>query len=410
MTRVLTTMMLAMVLFCGAGPSLATVLSGQRTFTYEAVALPVVDDDPAQARPLGIGPAANGGAAVDLRLKIQQFSSAVDMYVIILSSLDTSVVFNMKPDGSVQPIPVKDVYQALLSGEAEPWRKMTAPDSVDETLFSLPASSIPAGTYTVALLVTPRRSLDSFMLWMTDFSIPLSPPDPGKGLALYYPFSEGTGTILHDHSDNNLHGTILGGRWASGPASGYAISFNGLTGEADLPSRAADLVGSLKQGTISVWFYYEGIPLGNAVSPVLYLGENGFNNFLVIEVGQNSLSNEKLYFTVAAYGKLILCFDSGVNLTQGRWYHFAAVVSDAGNTGYLNGVEMAQRHYNAGNAGTMKFFADVPFRNVFSLGRGTTLAARSNSRFFTFKGGIGETRIYDRPLSAEEVRFLYEMR
>lgn len=231
------------------------------------------------------------------------------------------------------------------------------------------------------------------------------------GLVAHYRFDEGSGTTLHDATSNQFDGPIVNAAWGAGPVSGYALNFNGSTGRVDLSSPAAlSTIGGLSQGSISVWFYYRGIPAGNSISPIFYLGEAGFNNFLVIEVGHNSATNEKLYFTVAAGGSLILCFDSAANLPRNRWYHFVAVVGPNGNTGYLNGVEMTSRHYNSGNSSTVKFFDDVPIKEKLSLGRGTTLPAKSNSQVWTFYGAVGETRVYDRPLTAAEVQELYDLR
>lgn len=235
--------------------------------------------------------------------------------------------------------------------------------------------------------------------------------DTEDGLVAHYRFSEGGGTSLYDYTPNQFDGTILNAQWVTGPVYGHALNFNGSTGRADMTSAAAlSTIGSLTHGSISVWFYYRGIPAGNAISPIFYLGQAGYNNFLVIEVGHNAAGNEKLYFTVAAGGSLILCYDSAVNLQRNRWYHFVAVVGPNGNTGYLDGVEMTGRHYNFGNPSTVKFFANVPIQEKLSLGRGTTLPSKSNSQAWTFYGAVGETRVYDRPLTAAEVLELYDMR
>lgn len=251
-----------------------------------------------------------------------------------------------------------------------------------------------------------------FML-LAPFTLDIATAQGGTedGLMAHYEFAEGSGATLYDDTTNQFDGTINNASWVSGPVSGHALNFNGSSGKVDLSSAAAlSTVGGLSQGSISVWFYYRGIPAGNSISPVFYLGEKGFNNFLVIEVGHNNVSNEKLYFTVAAGGSLTLCFDSGTNLQRNRWYHFVAVVGPNGNTGYLNGVEMTARHYNFGNPSTVKFFADVPIKEIFSLGRGTTLPGKSNSQAYTFYGAVGETRIYDRPLTAVEAQELYDLR
>lgn len=71
------------------------------------------------------------------------------------------------------------------------------------------------------------------------------------------------------------------------------------------------------------------------LSKIVYLGQAGFNNLLIIEVGYTNVTNEKLYFTVAVGGSLIPCYDSATNLQKNRWYHLVAVVGPTDNTGYL---------------------------------------------------------------------------
>lgn len=258
-----------------------------------------------------------------------------------------------------------------------------------------------------------KKRLSALLLFSLAFTLGSSAAwgDTTDGLVAHYGFAEGGGTTLHDDTPNQFDGPIFNASWVTGPVSGNALSFNGSTGRVDLSSTAAlSTIGGLSEGSISVWFYYRGIPTGNSISPIFYFGEQGYNNFLVIEVGHNQINNEKLYFTVAAGGSLILCFDSGANLQRNRWYHFVAVVGPDGNTGYLNGVEMSTRHYNYGDPSTVEFFADVPIQEKLSLGRGTTLPAKSNSKVYTFYGAVGETRVYDRSLTALEVQALYDMR
>ncbi|HWN69188.1 MAG TPA: hypothetical protein VNM90_16225, partial [Haliangium sp.] len=115
------------------------------------------------------------------------------------------------------------------------------------------------------------------------------------GLVAHYNFSEGSGATLHDSTTNQFDGPIVTASWVTGPVYGNALDFNGSSGRVDLSSAAAlSTIGGLNHGSISVWFYYRGIPAGNSISPVFYLGESGFNNFLVIEVGHNAVGNEKL--------------------------------------------------------------------------------------------------------------------
>ncbi|HDI74727.1 MAG TPA: LamG domain-containing protein, partial [Thermoprotei archaeon] len=67
-------------------------------------------------------------------------------------------------------------------------------------------------------------------------------------------------------------------------------------------------------------------------------------------------------------GKPVLCFDSRFNLKLGKWYHLVVTVSDQGNTAYLNGVELTDRHYNFGSPKMRLFLADIPSKELLAIG------------------------------------------
>lgn len=239
--------------------------------------------------------------------------------------------------------------------------------------------------------------------------IAASPATLEDGLVVDYPFDEGAGTVLYDHSPNRVNGFIISGQWTSGVVGPYALGFRGR-GRVDVPGSAGwrTTVGRLPKGSISVWFRYEGFARGAAIAPILYLGDDAGANALIIEVGHPAPDErQKLYFTVALKGEPVQCFDSNMPLQPGRWYHFVAVVGDRFNTGYLNGREMVNRHYNAGGPFSHEFFASVPSPDLFTQAFG---AAAIDARFASLVGALDEVRIYDRPLSAAEVRALYARR
>ena len=100
----------------------------------------------------------------------------------------------------------------------------------------------------------------------------------------------------------------------------------------------------------------------------------------------------------------LLCFDSNFDLATDTWYHFAVVVGPGGNTGYLNGLEMTDRHYNFGGPTTRRFFSDVPNKQVLWLGRGR-FAYGTDEQYHN--GAIDEVRIYSRSLSADDIGAYY---
>lgn len=235
-------------------------------------------------------------------------------------------------------------------------------------------------------------------------------PNLMKGLIAYWSFDDDEGEIVKDESVNHLNGTGYLITYETGK-SGLAVSFNDPQAKVVFPSinnEAPDIISELQTGSISIWFKYQS--LGAQILPIFYFGESETgtpHNSLIIEIGHGrgiNPSNKRLYFTIVNQG---FCYDSGVNLLENTWYHFVAIVSITGNTGYLNGVEMTNRNYNLGsNSSYSDFFNDVPVRKLLSIGYGRY---GQEDLFFSFKGSIDEVRLYDRPLTGVEVTKLFKL-
>ena len=231
-----------------------------------------------------------------------------------------------------------------------------------------------------------------------------------KGLVAHWGFNNDAGTTIFDESGNYCNGVSYEVDYVDG-ISGKAIQFNSVKDAVFFPDKNQDApakIGSLSVGTISVWFNFQNA--GSQVLPIFYFGEESSDkphNSLIIEIGHGANggdpSNRKLYFTLV---NKRFCFDSNMNLSPNRWYHFVAVVDSNSNTGYLNGEELIDRKYNLGsNSDYQAFFADVPTKKMLSLGYGRF---GQDDRFFHYKGMIDEVRIYDRPLTQSEVVLLFE--
>jgi dienelactone hydrolase len=231
------------------------------------------------------------------------------------------------------------------------------------------------------------------------------PPVPGPtDFVAHWSFDEGSGATAHDSSANGFHGAVRGAAWTAGVSSN-ALAFDGMDDHVEFTDGAGypDRIGALAVGTISVWFKFDATPGANQIHPVFYLGRatGGANrSSVIIEIGHFNAGNTKLYFTVLTPdGTIPLCFDSNTGLAPQTWHHFAAVVGTNFNTGYLNGVEMTNRHYNFGGPTHWNFLDDVA-KEVCWAGRGFlgNLTATQH-----LKGAVDEIRLYDRPLSGVEI-------
>ncbi|MFR9603840.1 MAG: LamG-like jellyroll fold domain-containing protein [Rikenellaceae bacterium] len=102
------------------------------------------------------------------------------------------------------------------------------------------------------------------------------------------------------------------------------------------------------------------------------------------------------------------CVDSRTNLSENEWYHYVAVVSQEGNTVYINGKELKDRRYNLGSDSSYTtFFNDVPTKELLSIGYGKY---SQEDPFYSFNGYIDEVMIFDKPLSKKEIEKLYNVK
>lgn len=156
--------------------------SSKQSRTYAPVALPELDDDRSQAKPVGIGPLATGGDALSVRIGLNQFAAPVDIYGAYRVSTNPGQVKVLRPNGtSFNAFTVTQILNALSTGVrpqgAEPW-KTGVMGPIDEQLFNIPTANLPPGNYTAYLLVTPANDLSTYYLWVTRFNI-------GVGFCVY---------------------------------------------------------------------------------------------------------------------------------------------------------------------------------------------------------------------------------
>lgn len=222
-----------------------------------------------------------------------------------------------------------------------------------------------------------------------------------------------------EDSANNYDGTIKGGAAFIEGKDGKALSFDGFDDYVDLPQGAVSKVGDLAQGTIAFWFKFQSILDKQTVMPIFYIGgkEKDSDNIFIIEIGhfdEQSFdavpvpdpSNKKLYVTWIKNNRdTFLCYDSNVNLEENKWHHFAVVVGDGGNTGYLDGVELTNRNYNFGNSKNPSFLDDITDNKKLMLGYGRSSYMLSPD-FIYYKGALDDLRIYNKPLSQSEIKEL----
>ncbi|MHC4204074.1 MAG: LamG-like jellyroll fold domain-containing protein [Planctomycetota bacterium] len=246
-------------------------------------------------------------------------------------------------------------------------------------------------------------------------------PDIEQGLVCYLDFDSAVDDLVYDLSGNELNGTVIGASVSEG-IIGSGLLFDGYDDYVFIHNFTISgfdyALGSLPEGTISLWFKLHSFPEKNSVYPVFYFGDDQPNSLiysdhsnLIIEIGHSSMENRKLYFTVLKDKGVLFCFSSIEDLELYHWYHFVAVIDMEDNyqgtqEAYLNGRTMPSR-YNFGDRNHPCFIDDVPSKDVCWIGRGFY---RYKSELFYLHGQVDELRIYDRPLNQMEVKRLYDQK
>lgn len=140
--------------------AIPTPVSGRTVIAFPAPVAPVLNPDPAKARPLGFGAIATGGGTITVQVGLNAATTAVDVYLVILAPAVSSDLFVLTPTG---------IRRTTTAGIV-PWTTTAGP--ISTTLFAdVPASALPPGTYTLFFAATPTQSTSTFYLWQTGFTI-----------------------------------------------------------------------------------------------------------------------------------------------------------------------------------------------------------------------------------------------
>jgi len=244
------------------------------------------------------------------------------------------------------------------------------------------------------------------------------PGEEESNLVAHYKFDETSGTTAVD-SAGNYNGILNGGTWSLGKFNN-SIYLDGVDDYLQLSQNAIDDIGNLTQGTIAFWFNYSSMLDEQTIMPILFIGNEDTANedsIFIIEIGHSNTkmqalttdpSNKNIYVTwtdLSQNSDPVLCYDTNENQAENTWVHFALVVGSAGNTGYINGVELEGRRYNFGESSDQMFLSEIPVKELFTIGYGKT-HFQISPEFVYYKGYIDDLRIYNEPLIQTQIQDL----
>ena len=210
-------------------------------------------------------------------------------------------------------------------------------------------------------------------------------------LVAWYTFDEGSGTIAHD-SARTHNGTLYGATWAAGKVGG-AMSFNG-DDRVSVPSDPElNITGDI---TIAAWvnFYEGGLGWDGSEKAIVTkcIGNGTYNNPYDF---RSSLEIEPKLAMVRANSYTHESTFAETYLSLNTWHYVAVRVENMVTDFYVDGIL------------TGKSYGEPPLTSPATGNNYPLLIGARNDGFF-FKGLIDDVRIYNRALTAEEIRAIPE--
>jgi hypothetical protein len=226
--------------------------------------------------------------------------------------------------------------------------------------------------------------------------------DLSYGLVGHWNFEEGSGQTAYDRSGNENNATLgassavgvddpvfVAGHDSTGD-NGTGLKFDGIDDYTDAGS-----TGNLSAFSISAWVYYDGL---NTIWKGIVDQCRGFssNGGFSLSVGDGSDPN-KVVLMLADGSAPSPHFTTTDDLPLNQWVHIIAVwdgtTSASSMKIYFNSVRQSGTDENFGT-------------NLAAA----TLSTRIGGSNATFPGSIDEVRIYNRALSEDEIRMLYNQK
>ncbi len=222
------------------------------------------------------------------------------------------------------------------------------------------------------------------LLMIALFGLPagVQAEEADDGLVAEWHFDEGSGSVLADSSGNGNDGVIHGATWVEG-TYGTALSFDGVDDYVEVPySSSLDITGAI---TAEVWVQVLNSQYSNNHPFML-----SHQTASIIGYGlqfEERTYTQKVQFVVGNGGSWqITPFSSGLSFNS--WHNIVGTAIDGGNMKlYVDGVLNTKATFS-GDIG----------------GANGQLRLGGNR----FKGIIDEIRIYNRALTADEIKSHYE--
>lgn len=220
-------------------------------------------------------------------------------------------------------------------------------------------------------------------------------PDLSSGLVGYWGFSE-SGTTAKDYSGNGYDGTMYSGSTptdlhdVSGKV-GIGAKFDGVDDYVDVPYN----FGRPNTITIALWFKTTSASWDALFGQASVQPPTTATFYIpVFAIKDTGILRAELW--TGAIGEISTSF----SVRDGNWHHAVIVGNINTQSLYVDGSLIGSR------TGTI----DQSWWNYSTIGTGSGSTTRGfpSTAWHYFNGSIDEVRIYNRALSEDEIRLLYE--
>jgi hypothetical protein len=204
--------------------------------------------------------------------------------------------------------------------------------------------------------------------------------NPHPGLAGWWSFDEGIGTVASDSSGNGNTGTIYGATWVSG-TYGQALSFGGASDYVQVPDSTSLRDAGNSNRTIEFWAKFTTLSTTPNIQMIGLFETNTIGNRLFL------YGNRDNFWTSFRTATSVQDYAANINFAEvlNGWHHFALVYDGAHVYIYLDG--------NLRNSGVLTGnWANVPV--IFKV----------DANPLAFAGAIDEVRIYNKALSTTDIQ------
>ncbi|RLE79177.1 MAG: hypothetical protein DRJ51_08260, partial [Thermoprotei archaeon] len=203
-----------------------------------------------------------------------------------------------------------------------------------------------------------------------------------EGCVLFLPLEEGSGDVAYDYSGHGNDGEIHGAKWVSTPY-GRGLEFDGVDDYVEVPdSDSLHLAGEL---TLEFLVKFKSMP------SLQILATKSYN----YEFDAGMRWNGRLTFTHGDGSWETIADSADTSITAGNWYHIVYVrcITPKEIRYYVNGRFISASSYT---------------KDVVASTNPVQIGYRAFESRYPVDGTIALVRIYNRALTPEEVRLLYE--